>query len=243
MSSGREGDTGGYHEVYYDRRGRRRRIAPGQTPTVQRHYQETTSVLELHPGDRVLELGCGLGRFTRLLVEAGLDVTAVDLAPSLVETLAAELPQESGVELVCCPAETVRERVSGSFRAVVGFFFLHHLRQLEPVCRAAWSMLEPGGRVAFCEPNALNPLYYVQVTLTPGMSWRGEVGLPLMRAGRVFPAMTAAGLDACHHHLYGVLPPCVANTRAGGRLDRMLEAVLPQRVTTAYGVFAAERRQ
>jgi SAM-dependent methyltransferase len=191
----------------------------------------------------VLELGCGLGRFTRLLAESGLKVTAVDLAPSLVETLAAELPRESGVELVCCPAEMVCERVSGKFRAVVGFFFLHHQRRLEPVCRAARSMLEPGGRVAFCEPNALNPMYYLQVTLTPGMSWRGEAGLPLMRVGRVFPAMTAAGLEDCRHHLYGVLPPFVANTRAGTLLDRMLEAVLPQRVTAAYGVFAAERRQ
>ena len=35
-------------------------------------------------------------------------------------------------------------------------------------------VLRPGGRVAFCEPVAWNPLYYLQIALTPGMSFSGE---------------------------------------------------------------------
>lgn len=31
--------------------------------------------------------------------------------------------------------------------------------------------------MAFLEPNAFNPLYYFQITLTPEMRWEGEKGI------------------------------------------------------------------
>jgi 2-polyprenyl-3-methyl-5-hydroxy-6-metoxy-1,4-benzoquinol methylase len=40
---------------------------------------------EIRPGERVLDLGCGAGRFTRALREAGADVVGVELAEPALE--------------------------------------------------------------------------------------------------------------------------------------------------------------
>ena len=55
-------------------------------------------------------------------------------------------------------------------------------------------LVKPGGRVAFLEPNPLNPLYYIQMAVMPGMSWEGDGGIVRMRPRRVLGAMQAAGL-------------------------------------------------
>ena len=41
----------------------------------------------LHPGERVLDLGCGPGRNAIWLAERGYDVTAIDFAPTALEAL------------------------------------------------------------------------------------------------------------------------------------------------------------
>ncbi len=227
--------------VHYSDIRRQQRITPTRSPVVMRHVYETCAALNLESGDRVLEFGCGMGRFSRLLAARGLNVTALDVSQDLVDAMCSQLnPDENRmIETVCCSAQEASLKVQGRFRSVVGFFFLHHLREIEEVFGEARDVLEPGGGIAFCEPNAFNPLYYLQVSLSPGMSWKVERGIPLMRSSVVFAAMRAAGFSECKEGAYGVLPPVLANTRFGMPFDRRLERMLPQKITTAYRVFSA----
>jgi 16S rRNA (adenine1518-N6/adenine1519-N6)-dimethyltransferase len=55
---------------------------------------------ELEPGDRVVEIGPGLGVLTRRLLAAGASVLAVELDPRLAEWLRAELGAVPGFELI-----------------------------------------------------------------------------------------------------------------------------------------------
>ena len=55
---------------------------------------------ELKPGDRVVEIGPGLGVLTRRLLAAGASVLAVELDPRLAEWLRAELGGVPGFELI-----------------------------------------------------------------------------------------------------------------------------------------------
>jgi hypothetical protein len=134
-------------------------------------------------------------------------------------------------------AEDIPALVSGRFDAVVGFFFLHHLRGFDDTFAGARAVLTDEGRIAFCEPNAFNPLVYLQVTFTPGMSWSGEPSIPQMRPGAVFPALTRAGFTDLRTDLYGALPPFVANTSAGGAAERAIEWIRPLRPFSAYRIF------
>jgi SAM-dependent methyltransferase len=227
-----------YHRHYFSGKGRASRIALGLTPTVRRHYARTIGPLGLGPGARVLELGCGLGRFTELLLADGFDVTALDLSADLVASLQSALGGAGRLTTVAGRAEDLATLVSAGFDAVVGFFFLHHLPVLEPGLAAARSVLAPGGQIAFCEPNAYNPLIYVQVTFTPGMRWRGEPSIPKMRPSLVFPILAGLGLVDLRTDLYGALPPFMSNKPVGARVERAVEAIAPLRPLSAYRILA-----
>jgi hypothetical protein len=96
--------------------------------------------------------------------------------------------------------------------------------------------------VAFCEPSAWFTPYYLQIALTPGMSFAGECGLPKMRQGPLAAAAEAAGLEVLPPRRYGVFPPALANRPLGGRIEALCERVLPAYATLrAFQVFAARR--
>ncbi|MGH7750748.1 MAG: class I SAM-dependent methyltransferase, partial [Candidatus Dormibacteria bacterium] len=54
---------------------------PGYPPELVDHACATAG---LHPGDRVLELGCGTGQLTHPLLERGLRVTAIEPGANLI---------------------------------------------------------------------------------------------------------------------------------------------------------------
>ncbi|HUF48596.1 MAG TPA: class I SAM-dependent methyltransferase [Vicinamibacterales bacterium] len=229
-----------YQREYFTGDGRTGRIALGETPCVRRHFAKTIDPLGLRSGARVLEIGCGMGRFTRMLLDRGFEVTALDLSPYLIERLRAELPGADRLTAVAGRAEDIPTLVSSRFDAVVGFFFLHHLRGFDDTFAGARAVLGDEGRIAFCEPNAFNPLVYLQVTFTRGMSWSGEPSIPLMRPSVIFPALERQGFARLRTELYGALPPVVANTKAGAAAERAIEWLRPLRPFSAYRIFAGQ---
>jgi 16S rRNA (adenine1518-N6/adenine1519-N6)-dimethyltransferase len=65
---------------------------------------------ELVPGDRVVEVGPGLGVLTRRLLAAGAEVIAVELDPRLAAYLRRELGAQPGFELIEADALTLHPR-------------------------------------------------------------------------------------------------------------------------------------
>lgn len=65
---------------------------------------------ELRPGDRVVEVGPGLGVLTRRLLAAGCEVLAVELDPRLAAYLRRELDSVSGFDLIEADALTLHPR-------------------------------------------------------------------------------------------------------------------------------------
>lgn len=57
--------------------------------------QSALERMELHPGDKVLELGCGTGGFTKALVSKGLAVTAVDQSEPMLQRARSAVPHGS----------------------------------------------------------------------------------------------------------------------------------------------------
>ena len=124
---------------------------------------------------------------------------------------------------------------------MIGFFVLHHLLDFPTVFSALAQVVRPGGRIAFCEPVAWNPLYYLQVLLTPGMRFAGEPSLTAMRPGKILPAMTAAGFVDARAHGYGYFPPQLKNHPFGDRLEARLERFSWTPFPHAFQIFSASR--
>jgi SAM-dependent methyltransferase len=198
------------------------RLAPERagTPYVKRQVDAVLASLEIAPRASVLDVGCGLGKYTIALKDRGVSVEGLDLTPELIHRLADLRPDIPGhVADAADPPPDLIDR----FDAAVGFFFLHHIEDLAAVLSGVRAMLRPGGRAAFLEPNPLFPGYYAQITLTPGMTWRGEQGMLSMRRGPIATAAAAAGLRLTDLRAFGAMPPAVANLGWGRRLERSFE--------------------
>ena len=67
-------------------------ILPVESPYVMRHIEKLISRGGLERGAKILEVGAGIGRFSRLLRTRGLDVTASDISPELTTVLQQHSP-------------------------------------------------------------------------------------------------------------------------------------------------------
>lgn len=205
------------------------------TPYTLRQLHAVIDACRLMPSDRVLDVGCGLGKYTVGLAAEGFDVQGLDLTPSLVERLnkvAPEIPTHIG-DLLDPPNE-----LHHKFDAVTGFFVLHHLSDYRAAFAGVRKLLKPGGRAAFCEPNPLFAGYYAQITFTPGMTWKGDRGILRMRPKLLASAASDAGLSDFATVRFGAFPPALANLPRGQRVERWLESIPGWRPARAFQLFS-----
>ena len=193
----------------------KKRMVPRRSAYLERHVDELVRFADLTHEDDTLEIGAGMGRYTIPLLERGYRVEALDLSPVLLARLAEynagrPRPGLHAADIADPPAE-----LEGRFDAAIGFFTLHHLHDLGACFGGIRRVLRPGGRVVFLEPNPLNPLYYVQMLITPGMTWEGDGGIVRMRPKTVFDALAASGFERCRLSSFGFFPPFIAESKVG----------------------------
>lgn len=179
------------------------------------------------PGCRVLELGCGTGLFTRSLAERGAAVVGVDLSWDLLQEARAR--GEGGARFALMDAEGLAFR-DAVFDAVVGVSVLHHLVGGSPLAEIR-RVLRPGGRVAFSEPNLLNPQVFLTKTIPPLKRWMGDVphetafvrwGLARALAGCGFAGIRVVPFDFLHPWTPRAFIPWV---EAAGRLMERIPGI------------------
>jgi len=224
---------------YFEHAGKQA-MRPTSTPYVERQVDALVRFAGLAAGEHVLDVGCGMGRYTLPLAERGLSVEGVDLSRTLLERLEAFSAGRHEIRLHCADILELPESLDGSFDAAVGFFTLHHLHDLSASFAAMARVVRPGGRIVFLEPNPLNVLYYVQLVVAPGMSWQGDKGILNMRPRTVFGAMEDAGLTSPTMRRFGLFPPFAANRPLGNRLERRLERVPLWRPFLAFQLFRGD---
>jgi SAM-dependent methyltransferase len=103
-------------------------------------------------GQRVLDLGCGLGDKTLILALKGARLTAIDISADLLRLARhrLEVNRAPVTEMVLASAHDLPFE-DASFDAVLGLAVLHHL-DLSLVAREVARVLKPGGRAVFKEP-------------------------------------------------------------------------------------------
>jgi SAM-dependent methyltransferase len=113
----------------------------------------------LTPRATVLELGCGTGLpITKVLLDEGLSVYAVDAAPTLVAAFRRNFPE---IPVVC---ESVEDSLffERTFDAVLawGLIFLLAADEQRRLLRKIGTILVPGGRLLFTSCAGVEPLVW-----------------------------------------------------------------------------------
>ena len=212
------------------------RLALSDSRYVRSHIERVVQKAQLTTSNDILEVGCGPGKFTLPMTRAGYNITANDLSPHLIEELHRE---NETITSICCDIHDFTACSEQKFDAVIGFFVLHHLIDLPDVFNTLSSMVKPGGRVAFCEPVGVNPLYYLQILLTPGMHFTGEPSIGKMRKSYMLPAMKSAGFINVKADGYGYFPPFIKNSVVGDQLERAIEKIPFVPFPYAFQIFSA----
>ena len=134
------------------------------------------------PGDTVVEIGAGSGRYTDMLLRAGLRVIATEPDARFIAALESRIAGvgEGAVLQAGMDARSLARLAAFRPRAVMGFHVLHHLGRESLQALDGWLAGTTTARVpgaAFLEPNPWNPLYALQIALHPAMKFREERGL------------------------------------------------------------------
>jgi SAM-dependent methyltransferase len=111
--------------------------------------------LRVRPGSSVLDVGCGVGRWSRRLAARGAYVTGVDLSPTMIAEARRRAAEEGVADLCRFEAQDLSELdARAKFDLVLGVTVLQHI--LDPAALAAavarmTAHLAPGGRMVLLE--------------------------------------------------------------------------------------------
>ena len=122
------------------------------------HYGQHLALrpwLDIAPGTRVLDVGCGVGRWSSMLAARGAVVTGMDLSPTMIEQ-AQRRAESNGVATRCrfLVQDLAQLDAGETFDLVIGVTVLQHILDAEALRAAVQRMaahLEPGGRMVLLE--------------------------------------------------------------------------------------------
>ena len=153
-SAHKQGVRGVYERIAneYDHR------IPGRTPLDHRFTDTEMRFLlgRVQPGDAVLDMGCGTGRFSVPMAELGADVTGYDISPAMLEQLRATA-SERGLRVDAREGDMADLPYGDeTFDVVTSMLALMHIpvADREQVFLEVSRVLRPGGRFVLGVKNA-----------------------------------------------------------------------------------------
>ena len=151
-------------------------------------YERTLERARAHlqPGDSVLELGCGTGTTALRLADGMRSYLATDISGGMIAIADEKLAVES-IPALSFRTATAEELVheESRFDAVLGFNYLHLVRNVPDTLRSIHVLLKPGGLFISKTPclGDMNPLIRL-------------LALPAMRAIGKAPHVSSLGASA-----------------------------------------------
>jgi SAM-dependent methyltransferase len=130
-----------------------------------------------HPYGQYLEIGCGTGRFTSLVADKGIALTAIDIAIEMLTATKSKLREQRSrvdVKLLRADARTM-PFANESFDVVFSFNVINHVPHYERVIDEAARVLKPNGVLVVGFPSmwSLYLPYAILVNITRRSLRRG----------------------------------------------------------------------
>lgn len=155
-------------QALYDK-GWRGELARGkeQRGDLQTNLEFLAQTALIRPGDRILEIGCGIGTVAAELAQQGHSVTGTDISRVAIEYGRSKYP---GVRLEVQPAEELGFE-DGAFDVVLSFDLFEHIAQIDKHVAEVRRVLTPGGHYLFQTPNKLSNVVW-ETLAHKSLKWR-----------------------------------------------------------------------
>jgi SAM-dependent methyltransferase len=119
-------------------------------------FRAVLDALDAQPGERILEVGCGSGSYTRELAQTGTELTATEFAPAQL----AQAERNVGPSNVVFRLEDAQNLTfpDASFDKVLLSEVIEHVPHPERAIGEAARVLRPGGLLVASTPSRFSPL-------------------------------------------------------------------------------------
>lgn len=121
----------------------------------------------LKPGDRILEIGCGIGTVVQELAKQGYDVRGTDISQVAIEYGRAKY---GDIRLEVQPAEGLAFG-DASFEVVLSFDLFEHIARVDQHVSEVYRVLKSGGYYLFQTPNKYSDVIFETLALK-SLKWR-----------------------------------------------------------------------
>jgi ubiquinone/menaquinone biosynthesis C-methylase UbiE len=143
----------------------------------------------LKPGDRILEIGCGIGTVVHELVQQGYDVQGTDISRVAIEY---GRNKYGDIRLDVQPAEQLPFE-DGSFDVVLSFDLFEHIARIERHVAEVQRVLRAGGCYLFQTPNKWSNAVF-ETLAHKSLAWR-RAHPSLHTPGQLKRRLAKAGFD------------------------------------------------
>jgi ubiquinone/menaquinone biosynthesis C-methylase UbiE len=180
---------------FWDRTSRKyAKSAIGDLPGYERTLERTRAALR--PDHRVLELGCGTGTTALRLAPSVQSYLATDISTGMVDVAEEKLAADPvpALSFRAATSETLA-REDARFDAILGFNYLHLVRDVPGTLRAIHGLLAAGGQFVSKTPciGAMNPLIRLAI---PAMRAIGKAPyVSVFTAAQLTQHIQDAGFD------------------------------------------------
>jgi len=110
----------------------------------------TISQFEDNLGTKILEVGCGIGTFTKLLAQNGAEILGLDMDHKAVEIAMAETKDLDGVTIEL--ADVTKRKWNAEFDTVVAIDVIEHIENDYNIMNSLYQTLSPGGNIIIKVP-------------------------------------------------------------------------------------------
>jgi ubiquinone/menaquinone biosynthesis C-methylase UbiE len=147
------------------------------TPFWRALKRETLDALELTPGARALDIGCGTGDEVRAMALAGADAIGADPSQVLLAEARRRTPADVAARFEAARAEAL-PFADAELDAVRVERTLQHVDDLDAAIREIARVTRPGGRLAAVEPDWNTLVVDDEVSATVRERWAARIRNP-----------------------------------------------------------------
>jgi 2-polyprenyl-3-methyl-5-hydroxy-6-metoxy-1,4-benzoquinol methylase len=141
----------------------------------------TEKLLQPSPGDRVLDVACGAGRFTRRMAALGANVVAFDASSSFIDRARQRTPDGTAIEYRvadACDRDAIQ--ALGRFDKAVCTMALMDMPEIAPLLETLTSVLKPQGSFVF---SVTHPCFHSAAMQRFAEIAEGDSGHHVVRTG------------------------------------------------------------